>query len=388
MNILVTGCDGYVGWPTMLRLSKTFPDAQIIGVDNLGRRKWVEECGSVSAIPIADMKTRESVAKANGFTNIELIEGDLVDVEFTYDLLRKFKPETILHIASQPSAPYSQINIEKCNYTQNNNNQSTRNLLWGLKELDLLETHFVTTTTTGVYGAPEFPIPEGFFEVEYKGGKDTVPFPSMAGSWYHMSKCHDISNLYLANKQWNLSVTDLRTSIVYGTDTEETQLAPELATRFDFDFNFGVVVNRFCAMVLAGFPITIYGKGEQGKPQISIEDCVQSLVNTVNKKPNNTMEVYNQTTDVVSIKYLSELINTKGTELGLNVEVINIPNPRVEKEEHDMEMANDRFLELLGPRRMTFEQGIEQTLKRLIPFKDTFDKYKESFIDKKLLQAK
>src|SRR3989338_3264576 len=130
MNILLTGVDGYIGWPTALRLSKDFPNDQIIGVDNMARRKWVEECGSVSAIPIADMKTRIETAKKHGFNNITFIEGDLVDARFVYDLYKQYKPQVILHVASQPSAPYSQINIDKCNYTQHNNNQATRNLLW------------------------------------------------------------------------------------------------------------------------------------------------------------------------------------------------------------------------------------------------------------------
>ena len=116
---------------------------------------------------------------------------------------------------------------------------------------------------------------------ENKGQKDMIPFPGMAGSWYHMSKSNDVNNLWLANKQWRLSISDLRTSIVYGVETEETRLDSRLTTRFDFDFYFGVVINRFCAMVLSGYPITVYGKGEQRKPQISLEDCVQSNVNAV-----------------------------------------------------------------------------------------------------------
>ena len=388
MNILLTGIDGYVGWPTALRLSKVFPNAQITGIDNLGRRKWVEECGSVSAIPIYDMNTRIQTAKKHGFGNIHFVEGDLVDRSFVYDLLKQYRPAVILHLASQPSAPYSQLSGEKANYTQHNNNQATRNLLWGMKEMGLPETHFIETTTTGVYGAPEFPIPEGFLEVNYKGGKDTIPFPGLGGSWYHISKCHDVSNLLLANKQWKFSISDIRTSIVFGTETEETSLDPQLATRFDFDFYFGVVVNRFCAMALAGYPITIYGKGDQKKPQISLEDAVQSLVHAVKLPANHRMEVYNQTTDVISIGRIAELICEYGKEMGVAAEVIHIPNPRVEKEEHEMEMENAKFLKLLGEIRMPLEEGIRQTLKSLLPYRGVFIQHKECFIEKQFLKEK
>ena len=238
MNILLTGVDGYLGWPTALRLSKEFPEARIVSVDNLSRRKWVMECGGISALPVAEMTRRIAAARENGFTNIDFIEGNLVDKDFVYQILQVFMPDVIVHLAAQPSAPYSHINGERANFTQFNNNQATRNLLWGLKENGLLETHFIETTTTGVYGAPKIKIPEGFITVRIGDGEDVIPYPGMATSWYHMSKSTDINNLYLANRLWNLSITDLRTAIIYGTETRDTVLDPNLCTRFDFDFYF------------------------------------------------------------------------------------------------------------------------------------------------------
>ena len=44
---------------------------------------------------------------------------------------------------------------------------------------------------------------------------------------------------------WGLKVVDMRTAIVFGVSTNETNLHSDLNTRFDFDFNFGVVINRF-----------------------------------------------------------------------------------------------------------------------------------------------
>ena len=130
MNILLTGIDGYIGWPTALRLSKEFKTARIIGVDNLARRRWVQECGSVTAIPVSSMETRLEAAREHGFQNICFTEGDLTDKLFVDQLISVFKPEVILHCAAQPSVPYSHINGHLANYTQFNNNQSTRNLPW------------------------------------------------------------------------------------------------------------------------------------------------------------------------------------------------------------------------------------------------------------------
>lgn len=380
MNILITGIDGYVGWPTALRVSKRFPDSKILGIDNYGRRRWVEECGAVSAIPIFSMEERLAAAKEHGFKNIQFQEGDLVERNWVMSLVKNFKPDVILHIASQPSAPYSQLNGERCNYTQENNVQGTRNLLWALKENNLLDCLFVETTTTGIYGAPEFEIPEGFLEVSYKGGKDTIPFPGMAGSWYHMSKVFDACNLWLANRQWKLTVADIRTSIVFGVETPETILDPRLATRFDFDFDFGVVANRFCAMAIAGAPITVYGKGEQKKPQVSLEDAVESLVNSVSLPKDKKLTVYNQTAEQFSIVDLATAIKKAADKFGFKADISFIPNPRVEKEEHNMVMANENFIKLLGKKPQHLEDNIANMIEKLLPYKDTIMQYRHTFL--------
>jgi len=381
MNILLTGIDGYVGWPTALRLSKTFPSARIIGVDNFARRRWVEASGCVSAIPIASMPDRLAAAAARGFTNISFIQGDLTDLDFVYQLIRMYRFDVVLHAAAQPSAPYSHIDGARAAFTQHNNVQSTLNLLWAIHESGLDATcHVIETTTMGVYGAPEFEIPEGFVTAEHKGRRDRVPFPGMAGSWYHMTKAHDAAHLYLANKLWKMRVTDLRTAIVYGAETEETCLDPRLATRFDFDFYFGVVLNRFCAMAMTGHPITIYGKGEQRKPQISLEDCVQSTVNAVALAKGAAFDVYNQATEPVAIVDLATAIQRGAVPLGLDVEVVHIPNPRVEKEEHAMTIDTARFRELLPSPKFTVASATEGILTALLPYRDVLTRHRDRFM--------
>jgi len=269
MSILLTGADGYLGWPTALRLADRL-DERIVCVDNFARREWVAESGSVSATRIEEPRERfESV------DNLSLIEGDLADHDFVFQLLETHEPETVLHAAAQPSAPYSSINGERALYTQRNNISMNVNLLHGLDECGLDETHFIETTTTGIYGAPHFPIPEGGLSVDREGGSDDVPFPAMGGSWYHQTKSFDAANMRLADSQFEFPMSEIRTAIVYGTETDETR-AHDSPTRFDFDYYFGTVVNRFCAQAVAGYPITVYGKGEQRKPMVSLEDTVET----------------------------------------------------------------------------------------------------------------
>ncbi|SDC34205.1 Nucleoside-diphosphate-sugar epimerase [Melghirimyces thermohalophilus] len=380
--ILVTGADGYIGWPLMLKLSRTFPEERVVGVDHFGRRRWVEEIGSVSAIPIASMDRRLKTARSFGMRNLSFIEADLTNYQRVLQLLKTFQPRVILHMAAQPAAPYSHLHAPLAHYTQENNNQMCRNLVWGIKECGLeRETHLVETTTTGVYGAPNFTIPEGFIEVETATGSDTIPYPGMATSWYHMSKVGDINNLYLSSKMWGLTITDLRTAIVFGTGTEETRLHPDLTTRFDFDFYFGVVANRFCAQMLAGHPITLYGKGAQKKPMIALEDAVDSLAKAASYSPPQTFQVFNQMTLLASPKQLAEEVQQAGREQGLKTEVTHIANPRKENETHQMKMENKGFQHhFLADQPVSLREGISRMVKDLMPYRSVFHEYKDRFL--------
>jgi nucleoside-diphosphate-sugar epimerase len=374
MTVLVTGADGYLGWPTCLRLARRL-DERVVGVDNGARRRWVEEVGCRSANPIDDPEERFAAEP-----NLSYVEGDLGDPSVVKELLEVHQPRTVLHAAAQPSAPYSQINGERALYTQRNNVGMSVNLLWGLEECGLDDSHYVETTTTGVYGAPDFEIPEGGVTVERAGGRDDVPFPAMGGSWYHQTKTFDAANMRLAETQWGQPVTDVRTAIVYGASTPET-CETDLHTRFDFDYYFGTVVNRFCAQAVAGYPLTVYGKGEQRKPMVSLDDAVESLVRLAERgHGGDGFEVYNQVNRPVSIVGLAETIQDVGEEYGLDVEITHVENPREEDEEHQMEMANERFDDLIDGDFLSLEEGIRDVLSTLTEHRDRVVAHEDRFL--------
>ncbi|MFC7019208.1 MULTISPECIES: NAD-dependent epimerase/dehydratase family protein [Haloarcula] len=383
MTILVTGGDGYLGWPAALRIADRTDD-RVILVDNFARREWVEEVGATSATPVASIDARlEAAREVHGLSNLSFVEGDLVEKSFVDELLAVHEPDVVVHAAAQPSAPYSQINGERANYTQHNNLQATRNLLWGLEEHDLTDTHFVETTTTGVYGAPEFPIPEGGATMENQGERDEVPFPAMAGSWYHLTKSHDAANMRLAHTQFDIPVSDVRTAIVYGTETEETRADDRLKTRFDFDYYFGTVGHRFAAQAVAGYPVTVYGKGEQRKPFISLEDAVEGLAQVALVDPDDRPEgltVYNQVTRAISIVEIAETIAEVGDEFDLDVAVEHFENPRDEDETHKMEIENDRYAALIGGQSQTFEEGVRDIFETLTRYADTIEAHEDRFL--------
>jgi nucleoside-diphosphate-sugar epimerase len=383
MAILLTGADGYVGWPTALRIADRTDD-RVVLVDNFARREWVEEVGSVSATPVAGIDTRlEAAREVHGLDNLSFVEGDLTERSFVDELLAVHEPDTVVHTAAQPSAPYSQINGERANYTQHNNLQATRNLLWGLEEHDLTDTHFVETTTTGVYGAPEFPIPEGGTTMENQGERDEVPFPNMSGSWYHTTKSNDAANMRLANQQFDIPISDVRTAIVYGTETEETRTDDRLKTRFDFDYYFGTVGHRFCAQAVAGYPVTVYGRGEQRKPLVSLEDAVEGLARLATSDPDerpDDLVVYNQVTRAISIVEVANTIADVGNEFDLDVAVEHFENPRDEDETHKMEIEYDRYADLIDGQSQTFESGVRDVFETIIQYQDTIEAHEDRFL--------
>lgn len=384
MKILLTGIDGYVGWPLALRLAKKLPEAKIVGVDHLGRRAWVRKSRSTSALPIQNMQVRIRQAREAGYRNITFERTDLARQNDTSALVSKVRPDLILHLASQPSAPYSELSPAHAHYTQRNNVLSTLNLLWALKEHKLVGScTFVETTTMGIYGAPEMPLPEGFFEVTWKGGTDRLPFPTLASSWYHISKGHDFNNLYLAHRQWKLPIVDMRTAIVYGADTEETRQDERLSTRFDFDFCFGIVIHRFCAMAVIGHPITIYGTGERGKPFISLEDCVESLARVAVSPPESGFHVMNQFTSVKTITEVARAVESACAGLHLPCEMKWIENPRTEKETHKMEIEAPAFSKLLGTPRQSLDSGLNEILTKLIPRRAVIEKHRAAILPRR-----
>jgi len=199
MRILIAGIDGYLGWPLALHLVAR--GHEVFGIDNFARRKNVAEVGSWSATPILRIEKRLEVARTLRGLRIKFFRGDLRKYQDAAYVLRQSRPDAIVHLGEQPSAPYSMIDCEHACYTQENNVIGTMNLLWAMKEFSP-RAHLVKLGTMGEYGTPNIEIPEGFFDIEYRGRKDRLPFPRQAGSFYHLSKVHDSANIALACKIW------------------------------------------------------------------------------------------------------------------------------------------------------------------------------------------
>ncbi len=345
MRILILGGDGYLGWATAMRFSNRGHEVHV--VDNYLRRLAHKEAGTDSLTPIgAGLPERTAAWTDVTGKQIGYTQGDLCDWDVVEDLFRKVRPEAIVHYGEMPSAPYSMKDRHHAVSTQVNNVVNTLNVLWAIRDL-APDAHLVKLGTMGEYGTPNIDIEEGYIEIKHNGRSDTLPFPKLPGSMYHLSKVHDSHNIHFACRIWGVRATDLNQGVVYGIETDETKLDDRLLTRFDYDDVFGTALNRFCVQAVIGHPLTVYGSGGQTRGYLNITDtlrCVELAV--LNPAARGEMRVYNQFTEQFSVAELAEIVQKSGAEVGLDVQVQPIENPRVELEEHYYNAKHTKLLDL------------------------------------------
>ncbi len=375
MKVLIMGIDGYIGWPLALRLMSK--GHQVYGLDNFVTRRRVKEVSSDSLLPLLPMSKRIEAARAALGGKIEFMRGDASNPEVIYSAMEKFRPDAIVHLAEQRSAPYSMIGLKQAIETMNKNIISTMNLMYAVKDINP-DAHIVKLGTMGEYGTPNIDIPEGFFEIEYNGRKDYLPFPKFAGSWYHWTKVHDTNNLMFGNKLWNTKITDVMQGVVYGTRTEELS-ATRTYTRFDIDEVWGTALNRFCAQSVAGLPITPYGKGGQTRGFLSLEDSIQCLSIAIDKPPEDgEYRVFNQFDEHYSVLDLSERVSRIYEKMyGKKARIEHVPNPRVEKEEHYYNPEHSKLRKLGYKTTRTLDQEVEIILSDISDNRRRLDRLKK-----------
>ncbi|MCA2721077.1 MAG: NAD-dependent epimerase/dehydratase family protein [Microcystis sp. M048S1] len=344
MRVLVIGGDGYCGWATALHLSNRGYEVGIL--DSLVRRYWDLQLGCDTLTPIAPISHRIQRWQDLTGKSLDLFVGDINNYDFLIQSLRQFQPDAIVHFGEQRSAPFSMIDREHAVLTQVNNVVGNLNILYAMKE-EFPEAHLVKLGTMGEYGTPNIDIEEGYITIEHNGRKDTLPYPKQPGSMYHLSKVHDSHNIHFACRMWGLKATDLNQGVVYGVLTEETGMDEMLINRLDYDGVFGTALNRFCIQAAIGHPLTVYGKGGQTRGFLDIRDTVRCLELAIaNPAQSGEFRVFNQFTELFSVGDLALMVKKAGSALGLNVEINNLDNPRIELEEHYFKAKNTKLLDL------------------------------------------
>ena len=348
MRILILGGDGFCGWPTTLHLSASGHDVQI--VDNLARRNADIELEADSLTPITPIGTRIAAWKELTGHEIPFHRFNVAEnYRVLLDLLTDYQPDAVVHFAEQRAAPYSMKSSWHKRYTVFNNVNATHNLLAALVEAEL-DTHVVHLGTMGVYGygTAGIKIPEGYLEVKIDTDAGTevrqeILYPSNPGSIYHMTKTQDQLLFAYYNKNDGTRVTDLHQGIVWGTQTAETRLDDRLINRFDYDGDYGTVLNRFLMQAAIGYPLTVHGTGGQTRAFIHIQDTVRCIQLAIEHppQPGDRVQVFNQMTETHRVRDLAKLVS----EL-TGAEIDYVENPRKEAAENELFVANDHLLEL------------------------------------------
>ncbi|MFA6273123.1 MAG: NAD-dependent epimerase/dehydratase family protein [Candidatus Paceibacterota bacterium] len=372
-KILILGGDGYLGWPTAMHFSALGYEVAI--ADNLSKRLWEAEYDAQPLWQIPSIRRRGQLWKKISGKDIKIYIGDIANNHrFVYEMFREFQPDSIIHYAEQPSAPFSMHSREKAVFTQHNNIIGNLNVLFAMQKY-CPDAHLVKLGTMGEYGTPNITIEEGWLEVKHGGRKDRMLYPKRAGSFYHLTKVHDSNNIEFAVRIWKLRATDLNQGVVYGIDTPETLLDTELMTSFHYDEVFGTVLNRFIAQAVVGFPLTVYGKGGQKRGFLNIKDTIQCVELAIkNPALPGDFRVFNQFTELFTVNDLAQKVCQASKKLGLNVKIHAIDNPRIEQEDHFYKAKNSALLSLgLKPNFLT-EATLIVMLQKVIAMKDHINK--------------
>ena len=344
-RILILGGDGYLGWPTAMYFSNRGHEVTV--VDNYFRRNACTELDVGMLYPVPSLIQRAKIWNELTGKEIKVVVGDLTDPELTRSLFdgsveyqwaidTKFTgvPETVIHYAEQPSAPYSLINYKYANITLVNNLLVTNNLMFAVRDYSR-ETHIVKLGTMGEYGTPNIDIEEGWIDIEHKGREGRFLFPRQASSLYHTTKIMDTDLLWFGVRMWNLKVTDLMQGPVYGVETDECIMDDRLNTIFNYDEIFGTIVNRFITQAVVGYPLTVYGKGGQTRGYLNIKDTLQCVHQSFDVPAKaGELRIFNQIMETFSVNELAETTRRVGKSLGYDVQVKNVENPRKEAEDH------------------------------------------------------
>ncbi|GGF23149.1 NAD-dependent dehydratase [Youhaiella tibetensis] len=374
-RIVVLGGDGFCGWPTALKLSAE--GHQVAIIDNLSRRRIDAELGVESLTPIADMPGRIAAWKRVSGRTLSFAN---IDIAHDYDGLRAyladFAPQTVVHFAEQRAAPYSMRDAAHKRYTVDNNINGTHNLLAALVELDL-DAHLVHLGTMGVYGydGDGLELPEGYLDVSVAGPNGTryprsILYPTQPGSVYHLTKSLDQLLFQFYARNDGLRITDLHQGIVWGTQTEETRLDPALINRFDYDGDYGTVLNRFLMQAVVGHPLTVHGTGGQTRAFINIQDTVRCVSLAVANPParGERVHILNQVAETHRVSDLAELVaETTGAEVAF------VDNPRKEAAENTLRVSNQTFRSLGLEPILLRDALLAETLEIADRYKDRYD---------------
>jgi nucleoside-diphosphate-sugar epimerase len=381
MKVMILGIDGYLGWPLALHLMNK--GHKVSGIDNFSRRERVHKLGGSSLTPILLGQARYNILCKKDI----MYYFDELSVSNIESFLQFVQPDAIVHLAEQPSAPWSMLNIYNAVDTQIENVIGTLKLLWYMKKT-CPEAHLIKLGTMGEYGTPNCDIPEGEIPESCTSGglhilsrtygenislrcpMSGLQFPRKAGSWYHLTKVHDSFNIEFACRNWGLRSTDIMQGPVFGVRTEDME-DETMLTRFDYDECFGTIINRFCAQAIVGHPLTIYGKGGQTRGYLPLKDSIFCMTLAIENPPKaGEYRVFNQFERTYSANELAEIVQKAAYLNEIEATIAHYENPRKEAETHYYNPHRNKLVDLGYQPTKNILPEVTKLIKDILPFKD------------------
>jgi UDP-sulfoquinovose synthase len=172
-----------------------------------------------------------------------------------------------------------------------------------------------------------------------------------------------------------LKVTDLMQGPVYGIETKESQINQDLMTIFNYDEIFGTVINRFIVQSVFDYPLTVFGKGGQSRGYLNLEDSLQcTYISHKNPAKSGDLRIYNQIMETFTVNQLAELTRESASDLGYDVIIKHIENPREEQEEHYYNPVYKKLTDLGVKPHLLTKKYMASMIKAVEKYKNNINK--------------
>ncbi len=370
-KVMILGADGYLGWPCSMYFAEK--GYEVFAIDNYDKRKLINENNLTQLYETPKLEERVKLYNSNHENKIHCKIIDVKEKEFK-NFFKEIVPDTVIHLAEQPSAPYSMIGYKEAKYTLENNIITTLNIADSILNYNK-NCHLVKLGTMGEYGTPNIDIEEGFIEINHKNRKDMFLFPRQANSLYHTSKIMDTDLLWFYTRSYGLKVTDLMQGPVYGlldlSDQDDI-----LNTCFNYDEYFGTVINRFILQAMIDHPLTVYGEGNQTRGIIHLNDSIRCMhLSELNPPESGKMNVYNQISETKSINQIAQhVFNYFKMKHNKEISIKYFDNPRIEKNNHYYNPTYSKLVDLGLKPQLLSSEIIDLIVKKLLKYKTSIDK--------------
>lgn len=305
-KIVVTGALGHIGSHVIRSLPRSFPDSDIVLLDNLSSQRYC------------------SLFNLPDEARYQFIEGDILKA----DLPHYFRDaDVVIHLAAITDAANSFAiadEVEKVNFA------GTQKVAAACSSASI---PLIFLSTTSVYGTQNEVVSEACSAAELK-----------PQSPYAESKLKSEQYLQKLSSETGLPFCICRFGTIFGTS---------------IGMRFHTAVNKFCWQAVNGQPITVWKTAlNQRRPYLYIDDASNAITHII-KNGIYDRQIYNVLTSNSTVKDIIDIIKEKVPTLSVELTDNQIMN------QLSYTVSNERFKNTGFSYKGTLKNGIVETLELL-----------------------